>query len=281
MKADALDSPFVFQIPVYDNMPEEPCGDPKESLTVKMSVPEGYSESVVYLDGVPYTAVVQNGEYMLEAPDKNVQTAVVYKYNGSGIPVGMYVWTLNYGGGKYTVTPEPELEDLLTFHGFSIRITGKSGIRFKTGISRELRRALTSTGVNGYTLKEYGTLIMNNSNMGSYPMIKGGEKISTGIAYGPDENGVMQDKVFETVDGRYRYTSVLVGVPASRYKTEYAFRGFATLEKNGRQITLYGPIRAKSIYTLAGQLLDMNSYEQGTDAYNFLKKLMEDADAAE
>lgn len=278
-KADALESPFVFQIPVYENMPEEPCGDPKESLTVKMPVPEGYVEPVVYLDGVPYDVVIQNGSYMLEAPDKNAQTAVAYRYNASGIPEGMYVWTLGYGGGKYTVTPEPELEDLLTFHGFSIRITGKSGIRFKTGISRDLRRALTGTGVNGYTLKEYGTLIMNGTNLGIYPMVRGGEKISTGIAYGRDENGVMQDKVFETVDGRYRYTSVLVGLPVSRYKTEFAFRGFATLEKDGKQITLYGPVRAKSIYALAKQLLDMNTYKPGSDAYKFLKQLMADADA--
>lgn len=276
--ADALDSPFVFNIPVYENMPEEPCGDPKESLTVTMQVPAGYSEPVVYLDGVPYDAVIQNGQYVLEASDKNAQTAVAYRYSEAGVPEGMYVWMLSYDGLNYKVTPEPELEDLLTFHGFSIRITGKSGIRFKTGISKELRAALTGTGVNGYTLKEYGTLIMNNSNMGIYPMIKGGEKISMGVAYGVDENGVMQDKVFETVDGRYRYTSVLVGLPTSRYKAEFAFRGYVTLEKNGKQVTLYGPIRAKSIFALAQQLLDMNAYKPGSDAYNFLQQLLTDAE---
>lgn len=278
-EADSLDSPFVFKIPVYENMPEEPCGDPKESLTITMSVPAGYSEPVVYLDGVAYDAVIQDGQYMLEAPDKSAQTAVTYRYNESGVPEGMYVWTLDYKGLAYTVAPEPELEDLLTFHGFSIRITGKSGIRFKTGISRELRSALTSTGVNGFILKEYGTLIMNNSNREIYPMIRGGEKISTGIAYGTDENGVMKDIVFETVDGRYRYTSVLVGVPASVYKTEFAFRGYVTLEKDGKEITLYGPIRAKSIYALAQQFLDMGAYKPGSGAYDFLQQLITDADA--
>lgn len=277
--ADALDSPFVFNIPVYENMPQEPCGDPKESLTVTMQVPEGYSEPVVYLDGVACDALIQNGMYVLEAPDMNARTAVAYRYSETGIPEGMYVWTLDRKDMGYKVTPEPGLEDLLTFHGFSIRITGRSGIRFKTGISRELRADLTGKGVNGYTLKEYGTLIMNSSNMGVYPMIRGGEKISTGIAYGIDESGVMQDKVFEIVDGRYRYTSVLVGLPASRYKTDFAFRGYAVLEKDGKQITLYGPIRAKSIYSLAGQLLDMNVYKPGSDAYDFLRKLMSDADA--
>ena len=110
-------------------------------------------------------------------------------------------------------------------------------------------------------------------------MVRGGEKISTGIAYGLDQNGVMQDVVFETVDGRYRYTSVLVGLPVYRYKTEYAFRGYATLVKNGEEVTLYGPIRSKSIYALAEQCINMNLYAPGTDAHNYLKQLISDADA--
>lgn len=277
--ANSLDSTFVFKIPVYENMPEMPCGEPTESLNLALRIPDGYGEPVIYLDGVAYAAETRNGYYVLDAPDKNAKTATAYRYNASGVPDGMYVWSLSYSNGAYTAAEETGLMDLLTAHGFSIRITGKTGIRFKTGISTDTRAALTSTGINGYTLKEYGTLIMNHSNVGAYPMIKGGEKISTGVAYGMDANGVMQDVIFETVGGRYRYTSVLVGLPVSRYKTEYAFRGYATLEKNGEEITLYGPIRARSIYSLARQLIDTNTYAPGTDAYNFLQQLISDADA--
>lgn len=279
--ADALDSPFVFKIPVYENMPEMPCAEPQESLTISMPAPEGYSEPIVYLDGVAYSATLQNSWYTLEAPDKNRRTAVAYRYNASGVPDGMYIWSLSYGARKYTVTPEPGLEDLLTAHGFSVRVTGKTGIRFKTGISRDTRAALTSGGIDGYTLKEYGTLITNNKNVGVYPMICGGEKVSKGVAYGLDQNGVMQDLVFETVDGRYRYTSVLIGLPVSRYSTEYAFRGYATLVKNGEEINVYGPVRARSIYALAKQYISLNTYAPGTDAYNYLQKIISDADAYE
>ncbi len=277
----ALDSPFVFNIPVYENMPAQPCGVPQESLTVAMPVPAGYGEPVVYLDGIPYNAVIQGGQYVLEAPDKNVKTAVAYRYNESGVPVGMYVWSLAYKGTSYVVTPEPGLEDLLTAHGFSIRITGKAGIRFKTGVSVNTRHALTTDGINGYVLKEYGTLIMNNTNVGAYPMIKGGAKVTSGVAYGLNANGAMQDVVYETIDGRYRYTAVLVGLPVERYKTEFAFRGYAVLERNGEQVTLYGPIRARSIYSLAEQFLNMNYYAPGTQEYNFLQKLVGDANAYE
>ncbi len=275
------ESTFVFKIPVFENMPEAPCEKPAETLNLSLKVPEGYAEPVIYLDGVAYGAEIRNGYYVLDAPDKNAKTAIAYRYDASGVPVGMYVWSLTYDGVAYRATEEPELADLLTVHGFSIRITGNSGIRFKTGISTDVRAALTSTGINGYTLKEYGTLIMNHANVGTYPMILGGEKTKQGMAYGVDANGVQQDVIFETVDGRHRYTAVLVGLPSSNYKTEFAFRGYAVLEKNGQQITLYGPIRARSIYSLAKQLLEINTYAPGTDAYNFLQQLIADADAYE
>ena len=204
---------------------------------------------------------------------------MVYQYNGSGVPVGMYLWTLDYTNNAYAATAQPEMANLLTYHGFSIRITGKSGIRYKTGISADLRGRLTSSGVNGYTLKEYGTLIMNNANRGSYPMVLGGEKVLSGMAYGINPSGTLDDKIYETVDGRYRYTSVLVGLPVDQYKTEYAFRGYAVLERGGSRITVYGPVVAKSIYSLADQLLKSGSYAEGTEVYKFLKQLMSDADA--
>lgn len=284
--ANALDSTFVFKIPVYENMPTAPCAAPGteqeppvvETLDIVLELPEGYSDSTVWLDGVAYQGTLNGREVTVTAADKNAMTAAAYKYNESGVPVGMYVWSLSYSAGSYLVTPEPGLEDLLTYHGFSIRITGKSGIRFKTGISAELRSRLAAGGVNGYRLREYGTLVMNNANRGQYPMVKGGAKVQSGMAYGADGNGGFTDVVYETVDGRYRYTSVLVGMPAAQYKTEFAFRGYIILEKNGTAITLYGPPVAKSIYSLAEQLLERGSYEQGSAAYEFLVKLISDAD---
>ena len=275
----ALNNTFVFQIPVYDNMPETACGAPSSSTNVALAIPSGYSDTTVWLDGVPYNAVVRNGHYIVTAPGTTAKTAVVYQYNDAGVPIGMYLWTLEYQNNAYTVTAQPELANLLTYHGFSIRITGKSGIRFKTGIDAGLRSRLVSSGVGGYTLKEYGTLVMNNVNRNSYPMVLGGQKVLSGMSYGVNASGTLEDKIYETVDGRYRYTSVLVGLPVDQYKVEYAFRGYAILEKNGDQITVYGPAVAKSIYSLADQLLKSGSYEEGTDVYRFLEQLMNDADA--
>ena len=275
--AGALENTFVFKIPVYENMPASPCPMPTSSTNVVLQVPAGYDASTIYVDGIPYTPQVRNNRRIVTVPNGNAQAAVVYRYNENGAPIGMYVWTLEYRNNAYAVTEQPGLTDLLTYHGFSIRITGKAGIRFKTGISADLRNTLLTGGVNGYYLKEYGTLVMNNANRNTYPMIKGGEKVISGLAYGTDSNGAHQDSIYETVDGRYRYTSVLVGLPANQYKVEYAFRGYIVLTKDNKDITIYGPAMAKSIYSLAEQVLNMGTYASGSEADAFLRKLISDA----
>lgn len=277
--AGALDSTFVFKIPVFENMPEIASPMPTASTNVVLEIPTGYTNTTLYVDGVPYNTTKRNGRYITTVADGSAKSAVVFEYNANGVPTGMYVWTLEYKNGAYIATAQPELEDLLTYHGFSVRIVGKSGIRFKTGISSDLRTLLTTTGINGYKLKEYGTLVMNNANRDTYPMIKGGEKVLSGMSYGTDASGKLQDVVYETVSGRHRYTSVLVGLPAAQYKTEFAFGGYAVLEKNGTQTVIYGPVVAKSIYLLAQQLLNLGTYESGSEADVFLNKLIADADA--
>lgn len=277
--AGALDCTFVFKIPVYENMPEEPCGIPTPDTKVTVTLPEGYSGTELWLDGIAYEGTLKNGRLTVTAPNNSAKTAVMYKYNETGVPLGMYAWSLGYNGMTYVATAEPQLEDLLTYHGFSIRITGKSGIRFKTGISESLKSQLiTAPGVNGFTMKECGTLVMNNANRGTYPMIKGGNKVLSGLSYGIDSNGKLQNIVYETVSGRQRFTSVLTGLPAEQYKTEYAFRGYIILEKNGVSYTFYGPPQARSIYSLAKQLLEKGIYEQGSDAYQFLMNIIAEAD---
>lgn len=270
----ALDNTFVFKIPVYNNMPADNCILPTTSFNISMPIPAGYSGDKIYLDGIEYTGFVQDGHLSVNAGGPQATTATMYKYNEAGIPIGMYVWTLYYVNGKYTATAVPELEDLLTYHGFSIRITGNAGIRFKTGLLPDTRAGLLSGGVAGYTLKEYGTLVMNNANRPQYSLVKGGEKVTGGVAYGTDSNGNFRDAIYETVDGRHRYTSVLVGLPAEQYKTEFAFRGYIILTQNGRDYVFYGPPRSQSIYTLAQALLASGEYAEGSEIHSFLQNLI-------
>ena len=301
--AGALDCTFVFKIPVYENMPAKACGEPGsepeepenpenpenpedpeipvDDLTIHLSLPEGYSGGAVWLDGVEYEGEYTDGEFTVTAPTNCSRTAVMYKYSDSGVPTGMYVWSLEFQDNAYIVTPEPELENLLSYHGFSIRITGKSGIRFKSGIDTAIKGQLINEGINGYQLKEYGTLVMNNAIRGTYPMILGGAKVKSGMSYGIDTNGNQVDITYETIDNRQRFTSVLVGLPVNQYKTEFAFRAYIVLEKDGAQTTVYGPVMAKSIYAQAKRFIEKETYAPGTAPYDFLQKIIADADALE
>ena len=203
----------------------------------------------------------------------------MYKYNASGIPTGMTVWALSFSGGKYTAEKVPALEDILTYHGFSVRITGAAGIRFKTGVSTSTRASLLSTsGLNGYKLVEYCTLVMYKTDLDSFPFIKDGTSVKSGRAYWK-QNGKVYDSIFETAGGRYRYTSVLVNIAPQNYKTEYAFRGYVILQKGGVNYTLYGPILFRSIYDVSGQVLSLNIYDEGSAEYTYLTNLRETADA--
>ena len=310
--AGALDCTFVFKIPVYENMPAKACGEPGsepeepekpekpeepeepenpeepedpenpvDDLTIHLSLPEGYSGGAVWLDGVEYEGEYTGGEFTVTAPTNCSRTAVMYKYSDSGVPTGMYVWSLEFQDNAYIVTPEPELENLLSYHGFSIRITGKSGIRFKSGIATDVKGKLIEEGINGYQLKEYGTLVMNNANRQTYPMILGGAKVKSGMSYGIDTNGNQVDITYETIDKRQRFTSVLVGLPVNQYKTEFAFRAYIVLEKDGAQTTVYGPVMAKSIYAQAKRFIEKETFAPGTAPYDFLQKIIADADALE
>lgn len=273
--ANALGNSFVFRIPVYENMPGEPDPTPVPTPTptatptptptpaptpipvpstkITLEIPEGYDDTTVYIDGIEYAVQPKDGSVALELPDETAGSATVMRYNEKGAPVGMYVWTLEYKDYAYEVTAQPELTDLR-------------------------KKLLQTDGVDGYRLKEYGTLIMTDANRKTYPMVVGGQKVLQGMAYGTDASGVFKDSIYETVDNRYRYTSVLVGMPASQYKVDYAFRGYATLTKDGQDITIYGPTVAKNIYSLAEQLLRMKIYEEGSDADLYLRKLIQDAD---
>lgn len=276
----ALNNIFVFKIPVYNNMPKTACPLPESSDRIILDVPSGYEDTLIYVDGVAYQAEKRNGYLIAKGAGLDKSTAVMYRYDSSKIPVGMSVWMLENAGNYYKAVRLSELDDLLSYHGFSIRITGKTGIRFKSGIATTVKEQLTGTGVAGYKLVEYGTLVMTKTNYDKYPMIKDGKKVGKGVSYGVNNDGSKVDYVFETINNRHRFTSILIGLPPEEYKTEFAFRGYVTLLKDKKEVTIYGPIMTRSIYTLAKQVLDRNIYEEGSSEYKFLKQLIADGDKA-
>ncbi len=264
--------------PADPDHPDNPGGETGADHTVALTVSGTVSNSTLYVDGKPVQASASGNTLTVTLPaDGSAQTVVYYPTNASGVPQGMQVWFLYCTGGKYTAVRQGALDNLLSYNGFSIRISGDAGIRFKTGIAADVKAALTGAGLDGFQLVEYGTIVMTQSNMDKgYALVLGGEKVAGGRSYWT-ENGVTNDRVFETVDGRQRFTSVLVGLPATRYKTEFAFRGYIILQKDGVRYTLYGPPVARSIYYLAQRLLDRGDYAPGSAEDVFLRGIITNA----
>ncbi len=245
---------------------------PSYSLT--LTPPSGYSDANIYVDGVEHPATENSGSFTTALHHGNARTATMYLYNSSGVPTGMYVWRLSFSGGSYTATALTNLQNLLSYHGFSIRVTSPSGIRFKSGIGENMKTALLSSGADGYYLAEYGTLFMTNANRSLYPFVKLGRKTGGGRSYWT-ENAVTNDKIFETVSGRVRFASVLTNLPASQYATEFAFRGYVILENSSERIILYGPPVSRSIYTVAKQIMNKGEFEVGSSSYNYIQSIIE------
>ncbi len=270
-EADSLDNSFVFKIPVYKNMPATACPYPSPELSLR--IPEGY-DPTVWIDGVICPSETRGDSQIVKITGSKAKSAVVYRYNDKGIPTGMYVWTLTAKDGFYTATARPQLENMLSYHGFSVRVAGEPGLRMKSGIPTELKQTLTGDGVDGYKLKEYGTLMTDNADPQGQPPIKGGAGVLSGMAYGTNSTGTKLDMVYENVDGRDRFTAVLTGLSSSQYRTTYSFRAYAVLEKNGTQTILYGPVVSRSMAEVAEQVLADGVYESGSAEEAYLRKLI-------
>lgn len=252
--------------------PDPPVAQEPYMLT--LTPPAGYADNHIHVDGIEYEAAAQDGSYSVKLPDTSAKTAVMYCYDGKNIPVGMYVWKLSWQGEICTATAMPGLQDILSYHGFSIRVQSPAGIRFKSGIDTGLRQQLMEGSVEGCRLVEYGTMFITSENRKKYPFVKGGTKVGGGRAYWT-ENGTVNDKVFETVAGRSRFTSVLINLAPNMYATEIAFRAYVILECDGQELCVYGPPVSRSVYTVAKQVQAKGEFKAGSSGYRYVQGIID------
>lgn len=272
VRAENTDTMVVRRKVVTESSVTPPDSQNPRMLT--LTPPAGYGDSTIYVDGVEYAAKKTGNSYQVELPDTLGKTAVMYSYNSSNVPVGMYVWKLEWNGQTCTAVPLPGLQDMLSYHGFSIRVQSPAGIRFKSGIDAGLKQQLITTGVDGCVLKEYGTLFITNENREKYPFVKGGTKVGGGRAYWT-ENGQVNDKVFETVSGRNRFTSVLINLAPNMYAKDISFRAYAVLDCGGQEIIVYGPPVYRSVYTVAKQVQAKGEFKAGSSGYKYVQGIID------
>ena len=181
-------------------------------------------------------------------------------------PVGMAVYKATNTDGTTSVERISEMDDLLRYAGSSIRITGNKGIRLITGINASLKSALTSEGVAGYTLEEYGTLLCWASEVQNGSLSLSDAYARHNYAYSL-ANGT--DPVFRYAGDTIQYTNVLVGFSSEQCVDDIAMRPYITLrDADGNTYTLYGGIVNRSIGYIAYQ--NRGAFTPGTNAYNYI-----------
>lgn len=275
----------VKTMKTVEGIPDPPVTEPEVGNgNVVLALPAGYDSSAkIYIDGVEAASTAwQNDEARrlvvissISQPGTTAKTAAAYQYNASGIPTDMYVWRLSYNGSCYTATAIPEFENLFSYHGFSVRYTGNTGLRCTFGIDTAKKSQLISgSGLAGYRITEMGTLIMRPDLHAQYPMVYGSNKLGGGKTYGVI-NGKFSDKVIRRVNGRDQFANVLTKLPPERYNTSYIFRAYAVMEKDGSSVVIYGPEMSRSMYTVCKQILNRGDFKPGTSGYKFLKNIVD------
>ncbi|MBO7253138.1 MAG: hypothetical protein J6V25_11000, partial [Oscillospiraceae bacterium] len=233
--------------------------------------------SSVWIDGKEYAITSDNGDSYVDLPDSNASFLVTYSYhtgNSSDVhtqyPLSMKVWRLHNTNGYYRTSYVPDLDNILQYSGSSIRITGVKGIRMITSVDAGKKSALTGSGLSGYKLLEYGTVLSWASDLeGGNPLVLGQPYAKSNYAYKRN----VADPVFQYAGNLIQYTNVLVGFDLDQCKDDIAMRSYMILETpEGGQATVYGGIVYRSIGYIAWQ--NRTVFIPGTDAYNYVWEII-------
>lgn len=226
----------------------------------------------VSIDGDRYP-IQEEGEKRYVALPASCGLLTVYTYvsgdataSHTNYPTSMRVYRILREDTGATVEHIPELDDLLIYNGCSIRVTGKQGIRMITGISKSNKAALTGSGLAGYTLVEYGTVVCWADGLPVGETLTLGKSCArSNFAY---RRGV-SDPVFAQSGAAMQYTNVLVGFGLDQCSRDLIMRPYITLrDAGGATVTLYGGSVQRSIGYIATQ--NRTVFPAGTPAYEYV-----------
>ena len=233
----------------------------------------------ITIDGVDYPIEASNDTLYVTIPE----TGDLFTYYGykniwasnehSNYPTSMSVYAIERTPTGSTAREITELQDLLTYAGCSIRISGKQGIRMITALDEVTKKALTGKGLAGYTLEEYGTVVSWTDALGNGSFLRLGESYArSNYAYRKGE----ADPVFARKNGFIQYTNVLVleNLTEADYDKDLTLRAYIQLRntETGETVTLYGGTVTRSIYYVAKQNAD--TYKPGTAGHKFVHKII-------
>ena len=253
----------IHPTPNYLDLSGYPDFDNEENVTVNgRTYPIG-------TDGGRYVNLPETGDILQRFTYLNGTYSAAHE----NYPTGMTAYRIIRQEGGAKLERIDGLDDLLIYSGCSIRISGKQGIRMITGITQDNKKALTGkTGLAGYTLEEYGTLICWNTDVTS------GDDFSLDMSCARHNYAYLKgkaDPVFARQDGKTLYTNVLVGFSLEDCAKDLVLRPYIKLKDmtTGETVTLYGGSVCRSIGYIAKQNAD--TYKPGSSGYKYVHKIID------
>ena len=235
--------------------------------------PEFDGKTTVTVDGKEYPIEEMNGTRYVNLPETG-DLLTIYSFKDgtptgscTNYPIGMQVFRITRQEGGAKAEEITEFANLLNYAGCSIRLTGTKGIRMITGIGENARTALTGArGLGGYTLEEYGTVVMRGVGT---PTLENSK--SHNFAYKKGK----ADPIFSRANGMIQYTNVLVGFSLEDCKDTLTLRPYIKLKDmtTGETVTLYGGCVSRSIGYIAKQ--NENTYKPGTAGYKYIHEIID------
>lgn len=235
--------------------------------------PEFDGKTTVTVDGKEYPIEEMNGTRYVNLPETG-DLLTIYSFKDgtptgscTNYPTGMQVFRITRQEGGAKAEEITEFANLLNYAGCSIRLTGTKGIRMITGIGEDARSALTGArGLGGYTLEEYGTVVMRGVGT---PTLENSK--SHNFAYKKGK----ADPIFSRANGMIQYTNVLVGFSLEDCKDTLTLRPYIKLKDmtTGETVTLYGGCVSRSIGYIAKQ--NENTYKPGTAGYKYIHEIID------
>lgn len=235
--------------------------------------PEFDGKTTVTVDGKEYPIEEMNGTRYVNLPETG-DLLTIYSFKDgtptgscTNYPIGMQVFRITRQEGGAKAEEITEFANLLNYAGCSIRLTGTKGIRMITGIGENARTALTGArGLGGYTLEEYGTVVMRGVGT---PTLENSK--SHNFAYKKGK----ADPIFSRANGMIQYTNVLVGFSLEDCKDTLTLRPYIILKDmtTGETVTLYGGCVSRSIGYIAKQ--NENTYKPGTAGYKYIHEIID------
>lgn len=250
---------FTVEIPAnYLDVTGKPEFDGKTTVTV-----DGKEYPIEEMNGTRYVNLPETGDLLTIYSFKDGTPTGSY----TNYPTGMQVFRITRQEGGAKAEEITEFANLLNYAGCSIRLTGTKGIRMITGIGENARTALTGArGLGGYTLEEYGTVVMRGVGT---PTLENSK--SHNFAYKKGK----ADPIFSRANGMIQYTNVLVGFSLEDCKDTLTLRPYIKLKDmtTGETVTLYGGCVSRSIGYIAKQ--NENTYKPGTAGYKYIHEIID------